>query len=84
MKNIDKYDTPQDKIIAWRKWANSESGCKMCEINRIDEAKTSNYIKKLENNPSACVRLLPPTLLCNQITCFNAWLHSTTEEEKGK
>lgn len=81
MKNINKYKTPQEKIMAWRRWANSESGCKMCEINKIDDETTTAYLRKLANNPYTCQ---PPTLLCNTTTCFNAWLHSTTEEKKGE
>jgi hypothetical protein len=81
MKNINKYRAPQDKIIAWRKWANSKSGCKMCALYQIDEVKASTYLREAERNPGM---IPPPTLLCNKTICFNAWLHSTTEKTNEK
>lgn len=82
MKNINKHRTPQDKVVAWRKWAKSESGCKVCPLNKIDEVKTAAYLREVTNNPRTCIS--PPILLCDKTACFNAWLHSTTETNKTK
>jgi hypothetical protein len=82
MKNIDKYKTPQDKIKAWRKWAKSESGCKMCELNMADKIEATAYLREVINNPRTCIS--PPILLCDKTACFNAWLHSTTEKNNEK
>jgi hypothetical protein len=75
MKNINKYKTPQDKIAAWRKWANSESGCIICDLNRHDMTAAETYLKEVRNGND----IPRPILLCNKDICFNAWLHSTTD-----
>lgn len=78
MKNINKYRTPQEKILAWRKWTHSESGCDMCELRQIDKVKVEAYLREVQNG-----RTIPkPILLCDKHNCFNAWLHSTTEKTK--
>ena len=78
MKNINKYKTPQDKIDAWRKWTSSEYGCKICNLNLHDAAAIQIYIREVQNNPT----IPKPARSCDKHICFNAWLHSTTEDRK--
>lgn len=38
MKNINKYKTPQDKLIAWAIWRKDCDGCSICPIvDRCDD-----------------------------------------------
>jgi hypothetical protein len=78
MKNINKYKTPQDKIMEWRKWADSESGCMICNLGQHDAAAFKIFLRQAQNNPT----ILKPRILCNKDICFNAWLHSTTEDKR--
>jgi hypothetical protein len=72
------HRTPQDKILAWRKWTHSESGCDMCGLRQIDKAKMEAYLREVQNG-----RTIPePILLCDKHNCFNAWLHSTMEDKR--
>lgn len=80
MMNINKYKTPHDKIDAWCKWTNSESGCAICKFRQVDVAMKTTYLEELVDNPESSI--LPPILLCNKAICFNAWLHSTKEYER--
>lgn len=80
MKNINKYRTPQDKIMAWRKWADGESGCKICQLGQHDTAAFKIYLREAQNNPT----IPKPRILCDRSICFNAWLHSTVEDKKSK
>lgn len=79
MKNMDKYKTPQDKIIAWREWAYSKSGCKACKIGHHDEEEMSAYLQKKLH----MIIVAKPILFCDKSICFNAWLCSTAKEKKG-